>query len=74
MVQALVTGLLHKLPEGSELALENGWRSAACQPQLLWSGKCLQAFLKRILVHPGNRLRRDPAHGQFHLITEIEQP
>ena len=74
MVQALVPGLLHKLQEGSELALQSGRWSAACQPELLWSGDGLQTFLKRIVIHPRNRWRRDPAHGQFHPITEIEQP
>ena len=74
MVQALVTGLFHKLPEGFEFALQSGRRSAACQPELLWSGDGLQTFLKRIVIHPGDRWRRDPPHGQFHPITEIEQP
>ena len=74
MVQALVTGLFHKLSEGSELALQSGCRSAACKPELLRSGDGLQTFMKRIVIHPGNRWRRDPSHGQFHPITEIEQP
>ena len=69
----VVTSLRNLWLQGFELALHGRWRSTADQPELRRQWRCGQTFLQIVGITPGNGVRRDPTHGNFHLIAEIEQ-